>query len=72
MKSQTGDPALEAALIDAVRSLTSAPMQVQGATQGGVPSSNKASRLQELKELLETGVITGEEYADARASVLRS
>lgn len=72
MKSQTSDPALEAALLDAVRSLTSAPMQVQGATQGGVPSSNKASRLQELKELLETGVITGEEYADARASVLRS
>jgi hypothetical protein len=72
MKSHSGDPALEAALIDAVRSLTSAPMQVQGATQGAVPRSDKASRLQELKELLEAQTITQEEYTDARASILRS
>ena len=72
IKSQTGDPSLEAALLDAVRSLTSAPMQVQGATQGGVPSSNKASRLQELKELLDADLISHEEYADARTSILRS
>jgi hypothetical protein len=48
-------------------------MQVQGATPTPpTPGGNKANRLQELKDLFDSGTITADEYADARASILRS